>query len=127
MNGAGGSEQTGIGTRLRAARERLGWSREALAVHSDLSWSAIAQVESGRRVNLRPRTLSALAGALGVSIDYLVHGAPSSPAMLEHQVLVYETDEELVNPVGPSLRGGIEVSKAVLAVTTSAKIDLLRE
>ena len=123
MSGTYGSEPTGIGTRLRAARERLGWSREALAVHSELSWSAIAQVESGRRRNLRPRTLSALAGALGVSIDYLVNGAPSSPAMLEHRVLVYETDQEFVETVGPFLSEGIERSEALLAVTTSGRIQ----
>ena len=54
--------------------ERLGWTREALAFHSGLSWSAIAQVESGRRTNLRPSTLAALSRPLGVSIDYLVDG-----------------------------------------------------
>jgi transcriptional regulator with XRE-family HTH domain len=127
MNGTDGSEPTGIGTRLRAARERLGWSREALAVQSELSWSAIAQVESGRRRNLRPRTLSALAGALGVSIDYLLHGAPSNPPMLEHRVLVYETDQEFVETVGPFLSEGIERSEALLAVTTRVNIDLIRE
>jgi transcriptional regulator with XRE-family HTH domain len=127
MSGTDAGEPTGIGTRLRAARERLGWSREALAVHSELSWSAIAQVESGRRRNLRPRTLSALAGALGVSIDYLLHGAPSSPAMLEHRVLVYETEQEFVETVGPFLSEGIERSEALLAVTTSGKIERLRE
>ena len=127
MSGTGGTEPSVTGARLRAARERLGWSREALAFHSGLSWSAIAQLESGRRRNMRLQTLSALAGALGVSIDYLVHGVPSSSAMLEHQVLLYETDQELVNTVGPYLREGTERSEAVLAVTTSANIELLRE
>jgi transcriptional regulator with XRE-family HTH domain len=127
MSGTGGSEPTGIGARLRAARERLGWSREALAVHSGLSWSAIAQVESGRRRNLRPRTLSALAGALGVSIDYLVHGTAQRSAMLEHRALIYETDRELASTVGPFLSEGIERSEALLAVTTRVNIDLLRD
>ena len=69
-----------MGTRVRAAGVRLGWSREALAVRSELSWSAIAQVESGRRKNVRPQTLSALAEALGVTIDYLVHSWYTDPA-----------------------------------------------
>jgi transcriptional regulator with XRE-family HTH domain len=127
MSGTGGTEPSGIGIRLRAARERLGWSREAVAFHSGLSWSAIAQVESGRRRNVRPQTLSALAGALGVSIDHLVRGGPASPPMLQHQALVYATEEELVKTAGPFLAAGVERSEAVLAVTTSANLELLRE
>jgi transcriptional regulator with XRE-family HTH domain len=121
------SEDSGIGSRLRASRERLGWTREALAFHSELSWSAIAQVESGRRRNVRPQTLSALAQALGVTIDYLVHGAPPSSVMLEHRVLLYETDQEFVDTVAPFLSEGAERSEALLVVTTSTRIDLLRE
>jgi transcriptional regulator with XRE-family HTH domain len=120
-------EAAGIGTRLRAARERCGWTREALAFHSELSWSAISQVETGRRKNVRPQTLAALAKALGVSIDYLVHGAPSSSVMLEHQVLLYSTDEELADTVIPFLKEGIERSEALLVVTTVSRIELLRE
>jgi transcriptional regulator with XRE-family HTH domain len=127
MSGASETEASGIGTRLRAARERRGWSREALAFHSGISWSAIAQVESGRRRNVRPQTLSALSGALVVTIDYLVHGGPSSPAMFEHQALLYDTDQALLDTVAPFLTEGIERSEASLAVTTSANIELLRE
>jgi transcriptional regulator with XRE-family HTH domain len=112
---------------VRAARERLGWGREELAFHSALSWSAIAQIESGRRRNLRPGTLSALAGALGVTIDYLVHGGPASAAMLEHQALLYDTEDRFLDTAGPFLAAGIERSEAVLAVTTGANISLLRE
>ena len=56
---------------LRAARARAGWSRETLAHHSGVSWSAIAQIESGRRRDVRLSSLSALADALGVSVDEL--------------------------------------------------------
>jgi transcriptional regulator with XRE-family HTH domain len=120
-------EESGIGTRLRAARERSGWTREALAVRSGLSWSAIAQVESGRRKNVRPQTLAALAEALGVTIDYFVHGVPSNSVMLNHQALLYETDQEFVDTVVPFLREGIECSDAVLIVTANARIELVRE
>jgi transcriptional regulator with XRE-family HTH domain len=112
---------------VTAARERLGWSREALAFHSGISWSGIAQVESGRRRNLRPDTLSALAGALGVTIDYLVGGGPPSTAMLDHKALLYGADDELVDVAGPFLEEGVERSEAVLAVTTKENIELLRE
>jgi transcriptional regulator with XRE-family HTH domain len=127
METVGNIEDSGIGTRLRAARARRGWSREALAVHSGLSWSAIAQVESGRRKNVRPQTLAALAAALGVTIDYLVHGVPTSSVMLEHQVLLYDTDEEFVDTVVPFLGEGIERGEALRVVTTGARIELVRE
>jgi transcriptional regulator with XRE-family HTH domain len=124
---AGETELSGIGPRLRGARERLGWSREELAVHSELSWSAITQVESGRRRNVRPHTLSALAGALGVTVDYLVHGAPPSSTMLEHRALFYATDEEFVDVGAAFIREGIERSEAVFVPLKSSNIALLRE
>ena len=120
-------EDSGIGTRVRAARARLGWSREALAFHSEISWSSVVQVESGRRRNLRPGTLLALAGALGVTVDYLLCGGPATPAMLEHRVLLYETDEEFLNVAGPFLAAGIERSEASLAVTSRANVELLSD
>ena len=110
-----------------AARERLGWNREALAFHSGISWSGITQVETGRRRNLRPDTLSALAGALGVTIDYLISGGPASTVMLDHKALLYGTDDELAKTAGPFLEEGTERSEAVLAVTTKANIAVLRE
>jgi transcriptional regulator with XRE-family HTH domain len=117
----------GIGSRVRAARERLGWSREALAFHSKVSWSAIAQVESGRRRNVRPSTLAALSRPLGVSIDYLVRGRPSRPTMLEHSAFPYRTDDQFRTTMEPFLTEGIERSEALLAVTAAANIELLRE
>jgi transcriptional regulator with XRE-family HTH domain len=121
------SDRGGIGPRVRAARERLGCSREALAVHAGLSWSAIAQVESGRRTNLRPSTLAALSRPLGVSIDYLVEGPLSSPTMFEHSVFPYRTDDQFRTNIGSFLAEGVERSEATLAVTTGPNIELLRE
>jgi hypothetical protein len=83
-------------------------------------------VESGRRRNLRPSTLSALAGALGVTVDYLIGGGPASTAMLDHRALLYGAEEELVNTAGPFLEQGVERSEAVLALTTKENIELLR-
>ena len=58
-------EASRIAATLKTARDRLGWSREALAYHSGVSWSAISQIESGRRKDVRLTSLSALADALG--------------------------------------------------------------
>lgn len=119
------ADVAGIGARVVAARHRLGWTREALAFHSGLSWSGVAQVESGRRTSLRPGTLAALARTLGVTIDYLVQGGPASP-MFRHHALIYSSDEEFLDAAGPYLAEGLERSEALLAVTTAANIELLR-
>jgi transcriptional regulator with XRE-family HTH domain len=120
------SDSGGIGSRVRAARARLGWTREALAFHSGISWSAIAQVESGRRTNLRPSTLAALSRTLGVSIDYLVEGS-QAPPMLTHSAFFYHTDDQFRTTMGPFLAEGIERSEAIIAVTTPPNIELLRD
>jgi transcriptional regulator with XRE-family HTH domain len=115
-----------IGSRLRAARERRGWSREALAFKAGISWSAIAQIESGRRRNARPGTLSALADALGVNLDYLVRGTSTPPPMLEHQALIYDSDEALLETVGAFLGEAADRGEALMAVTSEPKIELIR-
>jgi transcriptional regulator with XRE-family HTH domain len=120
------SDVSRLGSRVRAARERLGWSREALAFRAGLSWSAIEQIEAGRRRNARPDTLEALSRALSVTIDYLVHGG-SPPMMLNHQVLVYRDDDSFLAATGPFLAEGVAQSEALLAVTTARNIEVLRE
>ena len=118
---------SGIGPRVRAARERLDWSRETLAVHSGISWSAIAQVESGRRTNLRPATLDALAGALGLTIDYLVRGSLPDRPMCEHTALLYGDEAGYLEVAGPFLAAAVERSEPALVVTRKAHIALLRD
>jgi transcriptional regulator with XRE-family HTH domain len=104
----------------------LGWSREALAYHSDLSWSAIEQIESGRRRNTRPDTLRALSRALGVTIDYLVSGESAAP-MFSHQLHMYGDDDGFIDAAAPFLTDGMERSEALLAITTTKKFGLLKE
>jgi transcriptional regulator with XRE-family HTH domain len=113
---------------VRAARERRGWTREALAFHSGLSWSAIAQIESGRRTSLRPASLTALATALGVSVDYLLGRVPSPDAtpLLQHRVLVYTTEEEFLAGVRPCFAEGMARGDPLLAVTTPSRGRALR-
>jgi transcriptional regulator with XRE-family HTH domain len=121
-------EASRIGESLKTARARLGWSREALAFNSGVSWSAIAQIESGRRKDVRLSSLSALANALGVSIDYLAGSAAALSAHLfEHRLLAYASDEEYVESTVPYLTEGLEQSHAVLVVATPPQIALLRE
>ena len=113
---------------MRAARARLGWSRETLAHHSGLSWSAIAQIESGRRKDVRLSSLSALAKALGVSVDYLIGSASATaPRLLEHRLLTYGSEDEYLAAAIPFFAEGMERSDCLLAVTTEKQIDLLRD
>jgi transcriptional regulator with XRE-family HTH domain len=121
------THNNGIGVRLRAARDRLGLSREALAFHSGISWSAIAQAESGRRTNLRPATLLALADALGVTIDYLVCGRRSSVTMFDHGTFSYGSEREFVETAAPFLAAAVKRSEVALAVTSAVNIRLLRD
>ncbi|MDQ1467450.1 MAG: hypothetical protein QOH10_1865, partial [Actinomycetota bacterium] len=101
---------------------------EALAYHSGVSWSAIAQIESGRRKDVRLSSLSALAEALGVSVDYLIGTtATITPPLLEHRLLTYGSDDEFVEAAVPFIAAGIEESDGLLAVTTKARIGLLRD
>jgi transcriptional regulator with XRE-family HTH domain len=117
----------GIGDRVRTARRRLGWDREALAFHAGLSWSAIAQIESGRRRQPRPDTLATLAAALGVTTDYLVCGHPASQPMFEHRALLYESNDELIRTTAPFLAEAIDRGEAAIAIMPASNIDLLRQ
>ncbi len=117
-----------IGQSLKSARERLGWNREALAYQSGLSVAAIAQIESGRRQEVRASSLLALANALGVSVDYLVGGrATVSPALLKHRVLEYGSDDEYLAATIPFLMEGIARSDCVLTVTARRYMNLVRD
>jgi transcriptional regulator with XRE-family HTH domain len=133
MDGFGGDRvvsmvSSRIGESLRTARARVGWSREALAYHSGVSWSAIAQIESGRRKDVRLSSLLALADALNVSVDYLIGTtAAITPQLLGHRALTYGSDEEFLAAAIPFLAEGIERSHGLLAVTTESQIELLRD
>ena len=117
-----------IGQSLKAARTRRGWSREALAFHSGVSWSAIAQIESGRRKDVRLSSLSALADALGVSIDYLAgSSAGLSSHLFEHRLLTYASDEDYLEGAVPFIAEGLEQSHAHLVVATPPQTALLRD
>jgi transcriptional regulator with XRE-family HTH domain len=120
------ADEAGIAERVRFARLRAGLSREALAFHSGVSWSAIAQVESGRRTNLRPGTLASLARALGVTIDYLVSSASSPRTMLEHRVVLYEDEAQFLASATAFLSGVPDRSEAAMASLAKAKARLLR-
>jgi transcriptional regulator with XRE-family HTH domain len=117
-----------LGTSVKSARERLGWSRETLAHKSGLSWAAIAQIESGRRREVRVSSLVALASALDVSVDYLVGTAASvTPGLLSHRLATYASDDEYLASSVHFIREGIARDDCVLAVTARRPAELLRD
>jgi transcriptional regulator with XRE-family HTH domain len=62
-----------FGARVRARRNELGLSQEALADQSGLHWTFVGQVERGRR-NLSLHNLLKLADALETDPGKLVEG-----------------------------------------------------
>jgi transcriptional regulator with XRE-family HTH domain len=117
-----------IGQSMRSLRARAGWSRETLAHNSGLSWSAIAQIESGRRQDVRLSSLTALAEAFGVSVDCLIGATTTlTPHLFEHRLLTYESDETYLDAAIPYIAEGLERSECLLVVTTPAQIALLRK
>ena len=68
------AEISRIGVRLKALRERQGFTQHELAKRSGVSRATIAHTETGTRRNLSVESAARLANALGVSLDMLVHG-----------------------------------------------------
>ena len=68
-----------IARHLKALRENAGMSQQSLAVTAGLSVSLVSQIERGSRIDPRMSTLTALATALGVSLDELVGRKVSVP------------------------------------------------
>ncbi len=66
--------QIEIGRRIRTARQERGLTQEALAAAIGVSRSAVAQWETGRAGQLTTH-LAAIASALEVGVEVLMHGA----------------------------------------------------
>jgi transcriptional regulator with XRE-family HTH domain len=60
-----------LGSNLRAARKRRGWTQEELSEHSDVQQGEISRIEAGKR-NPNVSTLEKLAVALEVSPGQLL-------------------------------------------------------
>jgi transcriptional regulator with XRE-family HTH domain len=120
-----GSHTSSVGGAVKAARTRLGWSRETLAHQSGLSWAAITQIETGRRTEVRLSSLVVLAKALGVSLDYLGRGNVA-PTMLEHSAYVFTSPDDLAELVHSEVTAALSYDHAVLVVTTKPNLDAVR-
>jgi transcriptional regulator with XRE-family HTH domain len=72
-------EASTLAGRVRKRRRALGLSQQAVAVRAGLSVSMVAQIEQGAKKDPRVSTVSALAGALEVSVDYLIGRDGAAP------------------------------------------------
>lgn len=70
---------TGFGARLRAARDRLGLTRAAVAAELGCNMSTLKRWENG---DYEPSiaTLARLADLYGVTVNHLVHGTKNGNA-----------------------------------------------
>ncbi len=62
-----------LGKRIRARREELGWTQEALAGKAGISKSFLSDIENEKR-SIGAENLLDLARVLGRSLDYLMTG-----------------------------------------------------
>ena len=60
-------------TRIRAARETMGYTRETFAEQLDVSVSYLAELERGR-TGISVKTLIKVCNVLGLSADYVLFG-----------------------------------------------------
>lgn len=75
-----------IGDRVRAERARLGLTQRELAAQARVSPGQVGHIEAGTRTNLETGTLAPIAGALGVSVDWLLSGEGPRERRLEQTV-----------------------------------------
>lgn len=74
------ADASGIGERIRLARERSGRNRNQMARELGTSWQHVARWERGQ-TSPSPASLRKLSSCLGVGVDYLLgHGRRARPA-----------------------------------------------
>src|ERR1019366_8755866 len=58
--------------KFKKLREKAGISQQEVATKAGLSWSLIAQIEQGKKIDVRESTLLGIAKALGVDASVLL-------------------------------------------------------
>jgi transcriptional regulator with XRE-family HTH domain len=102
-------------------------SREALAAQAGVSYGAVAQIETGRRTDIRLTTMTALAQALGVSVDYLVGQPTLVEPTLEHSAFLYASDSDFVEQSVGYLTDARDRDEPAMAVASARHLKLLRD
>ncbi|HEX8237730.1 MAG TPA: helix-turn-helix transcriptional regulator [Abditibacteriaceae bacterium] len=63
-----------IGQRLKELRRQNGWEQKELSLQSGVPLQTIKDIERGKTITPRSKTLKPLAGALKVTTGFLVSG-----------------------------------------------------
>jgi len=116
-----------IGTALRSARTRAGWTRDVLAAASGVSTAAIEQIEAGRRRDIRVSTAVQLADALAISIDDLVRPDVEGTSAASHAAYLYSSVADLVSTIGAFVAAAHHAAAAVLVVTPARRLQAVRD
>ena len=109
-----------LGPRIAALRRQAGMSQAELARRLKLSPSAVGMYEQGRR-EPSADTLVEMAGALGVSVDFLLTGRTREPAeddLLEKLTSVYGAPTSTL----AADRGAEALTRQELAVLLAAML-----
>lgn len=105
-----------LGDRVRALRQRKGWTLDQLAGEAQTSKSFLSTVENGRS-QPSGKVLLRLAQALGASVDYLVQGDRALPERAA-PVAIPEELAALAESEGWSfrkVRAVLEARRAIIA------------
>jgi transcriptional regulator with XRE-family HTH domain len=89
----------GIGQRIREARSLRGWSQNELASRAGVKQPTLQRIEAGLRLDPSIRTIAALAGALGSTIDALVDYHAEPAATGDPGQIAFDAIEELTRHV----------------------------
>lgn len=84
-----------LANRVLLSRRDLGWDQKQLSEESGVSRPYISQIERARKTNVSVDVLFSLAGALGVSVQYLL-GLSDAPIIEQEQAVLRELAGEYV-------------------------------
>jgi transcriptional regulator with XRE-family HTH domain len=76
----GSTTDSTLGSRVRARRQRRGWTLKDLADHTGLSVPYLSDIERSNVANPTLETLTTLATALGITVADLLGNQPASAA-----------------------------------------------
>lgn len=79
-----------LGTRLRQARERKGWTLLEVSEAAGVDKSILSRIESGDRLDFRVSTAVAICHALDISLDELTGLDSDVPSRMIHDLASLE-------------------------------------
>ncbi len=113
-----------VGERIRLRRQELNWTQDALAQKAGISKGFLSDLETGKR-GIRAETLLDIGRVLGVSLDYLMKGAPDEESVRAEVEIPIEL-AEFATSAGLSFRQTLtllQMQRQIVAHRTAAVAD----